>query len=489
MTMQAQAPTQRVQSPPAFLNAPGEMAELIRTVDWSQTPLGPAESWPQSLRTSLSICLHSHFPILLWWGPELVMLYNDAYRPMLGASKHPAAMGQPGQQCWAEIWHIIGPMLAGVLQEGKATWSENQMLPLDRNGYVEECYFTFSYSPISDESGGIGGVFCAVTETSQQVIATRRLVILNALATHSGSASTPAQALNLAAETLALHPADLPFGLIYRFDTGSHNAVLEAAINLPIGTMLSPERIDLSLSGQVWPLAALVKNPNNPFMLLENLGDEYALLPGRVCPGQPRQVLILPIQQEQEHIYGFFVAGISPRLLFDETYHSFLRLVADQFSSAINRAAAYEYERKKAIALAEIDRAKTDFFANVSHEFRTPLTLMLAPLEQALSSPQPSLNGEELSLLHRNALRLLKLVNALLDFSSIEAGRSKANYRPVDLAALTIDLTSMFRSAIEKAGLSLHIHCPALTEPVYVDADMWEKILFNLISNAFNLFP
>ena len=121
MTMQAQAPTQRVQSPPAFLNAPGEMAELIRTVDWSQTPLGPAESWPQSLRTSLSICLHSHFPILLWWGPELVMLYNDAYRPMLGASKHPAAMGQPGQQCWAEIWHIIGPMLAGVLQDGKAS--------------------------------------------------------------------------------------------------------------------------------------------------------------------------------------------------------------------------------------------------------------------------------------------------------------------------------------------------------------------------------
>lgn len=486
MTMQAQAPTQRVQSPPAFLNAPGEMAELIRTVDWSQTPLGPAESWPQSLRTSLSICLHSHFPILLWWGPELVMLYNDAYRPMLGASKHPAAMGQPGQQCWAEIWHIIGPMLAGVLQEGKATWSENQMLPLDRNGYVEECYFTFSYSPISDESGGIGGVFCAVTETTQQVISARRLRILNELAAHANAASTQTQALALAADTLTLHPADLPFGLIYRLNSDDHSATLEASINIQPGTELSPERIDLSAEKQVWPLAALAANTQQAYLLLENLEDAYTQLPGAPWPEHPRQVLILPIQQEQHtNVYGFFVAGISPRLAFDASYHTFLRLVADQLSSALTRAAAYEHEHKRALALAEIDRAKTDFFANVSHEFRTPLTLMLAPLEEAFSSPQPSLDGKDLHILHRNALRLLKLVNTLLDFSRIEAGHSRASYRPTDLATLTADLASMFRSAIEKAGLSLHILCPPLAEPVYIDLDMWEKIVLNLLSNAF----
>ncbi len=486
MTMQAQAPTQRVQSPPAFLNAPGEMAELIRTVDWSQTPLGPAESWPQSLRTSLSICLHSHFPILLWWGPELVMLYNDAYRPMLGASKHPAAMGQPGQQCWAEIWHIIGPMLAGVLQEGKATWSENQMLPLDRNGYVEECYFTFSYSPISDESGGIGGVFCAVTETTQQVISARRLRILNELAAHANAASTQTQALALAADTLLKHSADLPFTLVYRLDPAAQIALLETSTTINAGHALSPERIDLASHDQVWPLAALLTGEGPPYLLLENVRDRIGPFPGGAWPEHPDQVLILPIQQEQhKEPYGFFIAGISPRRAFDEQYHSFLSLVADQLSSALSRSAAYEHERKRAEALAAIDRAKTVFFSNVSHEFRTPLTLMLAPLEDAFSSAQPCLHGEDLDILHRNALRLLKLVNTLLDFSRIEAGRAQARFRPTDLATLTADLASMFCSAIEKAGLSLTVECPSLPTPIYVDTDMWEKIVLNLLSNAF----
>src|SRR5437660_9640516 len=108
-----------------MLTGGGEMGALMRSLDWSQTPLGPVENWPQSLRTAVSICLASHFPMLIWWGPELVKLYNDAYRPMLGATKHPMAMGQPGRECWPEIWDIIGPMLEGVLREGKATSSEN----------------------------------------------------------------------------------------------------------------------------------------------------------------------------------------------------------------------------------------------------------------------------------------------------------------------------------------------------------------------------
>lgn len=140
----------------------GEMGQFMREQDWAATPLGPVSSWPQSLRTAVSICLASHFPMLIWWGPEFVKLYNDAYRPMLG-TKHPQALGQRGKDCWPEIWDIIGPMLEGVLARGEATWSENQLLPLERNGYTEECYFTFSYSPIRVESGGIGGVFTAVT--------------------------------------------------------------------------------------------------------------------------------------------------------------------------------------------------------------------------------------------------------------------------------------------------------------------------------------
>ena len=142
------------------------------------------ERWPQSLRTSVSICLNSRFPILIWWGPELVKLYNDAYREILGA-KHPTAMGARGRDVWPEIWHIIGPMLSSVLERGEATWSENIMLPLERKGFAEECYFTFSYSPIHDESGGIGGVFTAVTETTQQVLSERRLRTLRRMPTQA----------------------------------------------------------------------------------------------------------------------------------------------------------------------------------------------------------------------------------------------------------------------------------------------------------------
>src|SRR3569623_813828 len=157
-----------------FLAGGGEMGALMRCLDWSQTPLGAPESWPQSLRTTVSTCLNSRFPILVWWGRDLVKLYNDAYRPILG-NKHPCSLGARGRDVWPEIWHIIGPMLEGVLERGEATRAENQFLPMDRHGCVEETYFTVSYSPIRGEHGAIDGVYCAVTETPRQVLGERRL--------------------------------------------------------------------------------------------------------------------------------------------------------------------------------------------------------------------------------------------------------------------------------------------------------------------------
>ena len=168
----------------------GDISLLMRNLDWSATPIGPVELWSQSLRTSVSICLASRFPILIWWGSQLVMLYNDAYRPILGATKHPQALGQRGRECWSEVWDIIGPMLEGVLTTGNATWSDNQLLLLDRNGYLEECYFTFSYSPILDDTGVIGGIFTAVKETTEQVLSERRLRTLRELAAKTANAKT-----------------------------------------------------------------------------------------------------------------------------------------------------------------------------------------------------------------------------------------------------------------------------------------------------------
>jgi signal transduction histidine kinase/CheY-like chemotaxis protein len=202
----------------------------------------------------------------------------------------------------------------------------------------------------------------------------------------------------------------------------------------------------------------------------------------------PRQALILPLRASIAHpAAGFLIAGVSARLKLDDAYRDFYSVLANQIAVAIANARAYEEERQRAEALAELDRAKTNFFSNVSHEFRTPLTLMLGPLEDTLarSDNLPPADRERLDTAQRNSLRLLKLVNTLLDFSRIEAGRIEASYEPTDLAALTAELASVFRSTIERADMKLLVDCPALADPIYVDREMWEKIVLNLISNAF----
>jgi PAS domain S-box-containing protein len=284
---------------------------LIAETDWSRFAIGTPERWPQRLQVAFNILRSSRFPMILFWGRDLIQLYNDAYVPILGP-KHPAAFGQRACDCWPEIWDSVGPMLNGVLETGEATWSENLMLPLVRNGVAGEHYFTFSYSPITDGQR-IGGVFCAVTETT--------------------------------------------------------------------GTIL----------------------------------------------------------RERE-------------------------------------------ARERVEALAELDRTKSEFFNNVSHEFRTPLTLMLGPLESLASTVEP-VQRTMIDVAQRNALRLLKLVNTLLQYSRLEAGHREASFVKTDLASMTIDLAAGFRSAIEQADLDLIVTAD-LAEPVFVDRAMWEKIVLNLLSNA-----
>ena len=471
----------------------GEMGHLMRSLDWSSTPLGPLENWPQSLRTTVSICLSSRFPMLIWWGPELVMLYNDAYRAILGANKHPQAMGQRGEECWHEIWDIIGPMLSDVLATGNATWSDNQMLPLERNGYAEECYFTFSYSPIRDESGGIGGIFTAVTETTRQVLSERRLTLLHDLAEHCAEAKTAQEVCFIAAHTLAHNTADIPFALLYLLQNDGQKATLAGSFGLESSSPAIPLSIDLntaSTENAQWPLSQVIYNQQ--YTLIENVStlfNPFSVVTDALPSGSlPNSALILPISRPSQPIpYGVLIAGISPMRPLDADYRNFFELVAEQLATSIGKANAYQEASLRAEALAELDRAKTTFFSNVSHEFRTPLTLILGPTEDALADtthPLSSVQRERLEIVRRNSLRLLKLVNTLLDFSRIEAERTQAMYEPTDLAAMTADLASVFRSAIEQAELQFVVECPPLSEPVYIDHDMWEKIVLNLLSNA-----
>jgi signal transduction histidine kinase/FixJ family two-component response regulator len=470
-------------SGPDFLAGGGEMGERIRRFDWSRTPLGPIERWPQSLKTAVRIMLGSRYQMFIWWGEQLINLYNDPYAPILGR-RHPAALGQPAQPLWREIWDVLGPETRAVLVEQRATWNDRVRLIMERNGYPEETFFTWSYSPLPDDDGGVGGVFCVCYEETERVLSERRLSILRQLADDTAGAESTREACALAAQTLGKNSWDVSFALIYLLERDGGEARLCAAVGLPAGSEAAPLAAGLAAGGDegFWPLGRALGGERVELREL-NL---RAALPGGAWPEPTHTAVVLPLAQGgQELPNGFVVFGASPRLSYDDGYQGFFELAASNIASALAKGGAFEEERRRAHALAEIDRAKTAFFSNVSHEFRTPLTLMLGPLEDALADSIEPRQRERLELLQRNALRLQKLVNSLLDFSRIEAGRIEASYQPTDLAELTAELASVFRSAVERAGMRLLVDCPPLPAPVYVDRDMYEKIVLNLLSNAF----
>jgi PAS domain S-box-containing protein len=457
------------------------MGALMRSFDFSATPLGPAAEWPQSLRSAVSICLNNRFPIVLFWGPRFLTLYNDAYTPILG-NKHPWALGQPFEVVWADIWDVLGPVLRGVFETGVPSWAEDQQLIFQRSGYAEEVYFTFSFGAGLNEQGDVGGIFCAVTETTQRVLHERRLAILKEL---SADARTIPEAARITAEVLG-HTPDIPFALLYLKEKDGLRAALASHCGLPEHSAAAPASLDLKDEQEPWLLNSA---PSDGMTVLTDLDGRFGPLPGRPWPEPATSAVVLSLKQAgQSDDAGYLILGISPRRAFDEAYRRFFELVGNHVATLVSNARACEEQRKRAEALAELDRAKTAFFSNVSHEFRTPLTLMLGPVEELLAKSHTDLSPAskgQLEIVHRNGLRLLRLVNSLLDFSRIEAGRVQARYEATDLAAFTAELASSFRSATERAGLDLIVDCPPLSEPIYVDRDMWEKIVLNLVSNAF----
>jgi signal transduction histidine kinase/DNA-binding response OmpR family regulator len=456
-------------------------------MDWSRTPVGPVETWPQSLRTVLSILLTSRHPIFLWWGQELVQFYNDAYRPIFGATKHPKALGQRGRECWTEIWDVIAPMIESVMERGESTFIQDGLLCLDRNGYLEEAYFTYAYSPIKDESGGVGGIFVACSESTERILSERRLRTLRELSVATSELKSAEEVCREAAGVLGRNPHDVPFALLYLTEARGQPARLVGTVGLEPGSAAAPLTLDSGEVGAPWPWASIERT--GQAVRMDTPPPSVGVLPGGPWPEAVSSVLVLPLSAPgQDAPTGMLVAGISPRKALDTKYRDFLELASTHIANAITNARAHEHERQRAESLAALDRAKTDFFSNVSHEFRTPLTLLLGPSEDSLADaeqPLPPRQRERQEVIHRNALRLLRLVNTLLDFSRLEAGRMRARFRPTDLAALTAELASTFRSAIEREGVALVVDCPSLPEPVYVDRELWEQVVLNLLSNAF----
>jgi PAS domain S-box-containing protein len=464
-----------------FLAGGGDMGAAMRALDWTTTPLGPPAGWPQSLKTIVRVMLDSRYAMWMLWGPELTFFCNDAYLPTLGI-KRDRALGARSDKVWEEIWPDIGPRIAQVLEHGRATWDEALLLFLERSGFTEETYHTFSYSPVYDDESRIAGMLCVVTEVTERVVGERRLRMLRDLAAQAVGAASVEESCHGACEVLEQHPFSAPFAAIYLLDQDA-NTGRRIAYTRGLPEHALPPALDAS-SG-VWPVEALLSSEEP--QVVARLPERGIEIPAGPWPDLVQHACLLPLKSASgERLTGFLVVGASPRRALDEAYRAFFGLVAGQIAAAVSDAQAADAERRRAEALAEIDRAKTTFFSNISHEFRTPLTLMLGPIEDAAAAPGTSKSvREQLQLAHRNALRLLKLVNSLLDFSRIEAGRAQASFEATDLAALTSDLASTFRSAIERAGLEFNVDCTVLAQPVYIDREMWEKIVLNLLSNAF----
>jgi signal transduction histidine kinase/DNA-binding response OmpR family regulator len=468
-----------------FLAKGGEMGARMRALDWSATPLGDPRHWPQSLKTIVRVMLDSRYAMWMAWGPALTFFCNDAYLPTVGI-KRDWVLGSPADEVWKEIWPDIWPRIEHVLRDGEATWDEGLLLFLERSGFPEETYHTFSYSPVYDDGNSIAGMLCVVTEVTDRVIGERRLRLLRDLAAHLGGVGDAQDSCRRAIGVLAQYPFDIPFSAIYLADPAQQSVRLVASTR-KLDELLLPGSASHSGPMEIWLLSdALRTHQRQHLKALTKHGISIAAAP---WDDPIEQALVIPVRGSgQETLAGLVIAALSPRRALDAAYLDFIDLIIGQIGSAIADAQAYEAERARAEALAEIDRVKTAFFSNVSHEFRTPLTLMMGPLEDVLavdaSSLAPAIR-QELQIVHRNGLRLMKLVNTLLEFSRLEAGRVKATYEPTDLARLSAELASTFRAAVERVGMRFELDFPPLQGTTFLDRRMWEQIVLNLLSNAF----
>jgi PAS domain S-box-containing protein len=460
-----------------------EVGRDLAAVDWAATSLGPPGSWPQSLQTAVDILLSSRFSMWMAWGPRLTFFCNAAYRRDTLGRKYPWALGRPASEVWEEIWGDIGPRIDTVLATAEATWDEALLLFLERSGYPEESYHTFSYSPLRDDASAVVGMLCVVSEETERVIGERRMATLRDLGSDPSVVRTEQETLDFAGRQLDRNRRDLPFTLTYLFDNDRATARLAASTGIAAGHPAAPAALAAGDPDPVWPVAALLRGES---VLVDLDSALFPGLPAGAWDEPPVHALIAPLTQQGGAPYGFLVAALNRYRPLDEDYRAFVGLVAGHLAAGIASARSYQDQQRRAEELAELDRAKTTFFSNISHEFRTPLTLIMGPVQElqrllADASPQAR---EELEVISRNSLRLGKLVNTLLDFSRIEAGRMQASYEPADIAQVTAELASVFRSAVDRVGLAFQVDCPPLPEPVYLDLGMWEKVVLNLLSNA-----
>ena len=475
-----------VVSVPPMFDGPGECRSLLGAVDWEQSAIGEMSTWSPVLQTMVGVCLSSGFPIVIHWGPELIALYNDAFIPLI-RGRHPSSFGRPAKEIWPEEWDRVGPRLLAVTEQGQTVQAEDERQIAYRNGYPEECYFSYSHSPIIDVDGTVAGSFTVASETTAKVLYKRRMRVVRELGALSvtengGTAETCRAAL----QVLQTARQSMPFAMAFLVQDGQP-AQCVAHYGLA-GNISTTDPGSIDLLDEV----GLVIGTGRP----EEVDGLRARFPGAIAPGPlgeltPDAAVVLPLTVSgRAEPIGALVLGVSPYRPLDDEYRALFGLIVRQVRVALTDALAYEAERQRGQVLADLDRAKMEFFQNVSHELRTPLTLLLAPLQDMLAATddRPAAK-EDVRAAVRAAERLRTMVDALLDFSGAEAGTLTPDRQPCDLAAATTEVASMFRSSAEHAGLQLLVETPETPIIAVVDKSMWSTVVTNLLSNAVKYTP
>ncbi|KAK3846540.1 MAG: hypothetical protein J3R72DRAFT_242486 [Linnemannia gamsii] len=532
---------------------------LVNSKDWSTTGLGPRSSWPVELSVLMPVLMRSASPLAIYWGDQSLLIYNDAWRPIL-KQKHPFAMGAPGATVWSEIWDVLGPQMAQVREHGRGSDNKGLRLDLHREGYEEECYFDFTFTPIFLQDGSVGGILAFVQEVTQSMLNQRRLMTLNQFSKQAPLIQSVNGAYSMITTILQeSNNLDIPFSIVYKTQepakeiapTLTHGSFLPQPTPPPVS---SPSTNDDFLStGSIAGKKKVRRVPQSAILCstsfdrnlnsvdyggvkekvfsktcsTRHIPDSLLITPEEYEPldpsspvyddpwawpvrsvladGIPRLVtlpksthklaraLLLPILENpsvlESRITTVLIVGINPFRMLDNQYLDFLALLVANIASLLHFGRSREEERKSTEALFELNKAKISFFQNISHELRTPLTLMLAPLDDVLNqTPENAPTRSSLDMVRRNSRRLLKLVNTLLQFSRIEAGKSQAMFEETDLSRATREISANFESVAHGFNLQYNVICESLDNlpgGIWVDRAMWSGIILNLIGNAF----
>jgi signal transduction histidine kinase len=457
------------------------MGARIRQFDWSQTLLGPVATWPQSLRTAVSIMLGSRFPMMVHWGPDLVHFYNDGYATIL-QSKHPGALGQPAAPWWQEMWPFLLDIFRPVLA-GETTYFENSLVLPNRQGFVEEVYFTFSHSPIYDEQGQVGGIFVTALETTSTVLQQRRLALLSHLMAQTTLSVLPAEAAQHLTAALATNQEDIPFALLYEHETAAPHAQLRAWFGLPAGEPTAPPALPADVaSPHSWPLADVLKS-GQP-LLVENLPERFVNWPVELHPDSPTRAVVMPLlTASTNRTVWVLMLGLSARRLWNEAYQAFFALVADYAGRALARATTIHDAQRLNQALREANTSLDSFVHIVAHDLQGPAT-NLERLLDLYREGSPGLDQAYIfSLVEKEVHRLTTTIQGLLQVLQTQHGTAGSAPEWVTFAEVSATVQSEVTELLHQQQGQLTANFDE-APTVYFPRIYLESVLKNLVSNA-----